>query len=105
MEGIALLLGLPIGIGLIISVFRISGNVRAIREHFDRVDRLYAEARVEKVASPFSDRKWVDGVGWVGDPVTLAPPTTQAVAETRKPSLHEREDATSRAYRAAHPDK
>ena len=27
----------------------LSGNVLALREHFDRVDHLYAEARSEKV--------------------------------------------------------
>ena len=77
MEGIAILFGLAIGISVVFSIWRISGNVRAIREHFDRVDRLYAEARGEKIASAFSDRKWVDGVGWVGDPRQPVPVQTE----------------------------
>ena len=63
MSAIASLLGLAIGLSVIFSIWRISGNLRvirqhmdrwvelslagnvqALRDHFDRVDRLVAEA-------------------------------------------------------------
>jgi len=43
-----LLLGLALAVSVVFSVWRISANVKKIREHFDRVDALYAAARGER---------------------------------------------------------
>ena len=63
MIGLASLLALAIGLSVIFSIWRISGNVRAIREHFDRIDAA--------AAMRLPGRRWVEGTGWVNDPPSV----------------------------------
>ena len=98
MTGIASLFGLALAVSVVFAIWRISGNVRAIRERLD-------------FFVPAQRAVWKHQGMLIGDKADIsaasssAPPTTQAVAENRKPALHEREDAASRAYRAAHPNE
>ena len=82
-----------IALAVALAISRIAVDVRKIRERID-------------FFVPAQRTVWKHQGIQFGDKADLSVPSTaQAVAETRKPTLHEREDADSRAYRAAHPDK